>query len=372
MRPDRRTLLWTVLLLIPPAAFYVPLERIAYLPFLIASMAVFLVSVILYHRARKRSDVSLETFLSVQFIGLILGQVESLMGVLLFILLAGVLTAWLPDSISDGEPLKTAGTILYTLSVLLLTYWLVEPVPGKTKNRELKRTKYLVTALSMPNWNAGIVLNANCEKLRRNSAELNENERRQNIVPLFQAVSYHLPKLERVYLLVSKSILEWGGNVSFEEDYLKERGINTGRSPFETKFKAFLTKLSECIRRPILVRWSDGRRESLGSGEGVIEFILVSAGDFNDIEECRDAIKEAVGGHIEEESWEVTFDITGGKTLVSAAMVLEAIKGDCQAEYTRQDVQDVEPEESLYRVDLDVHSLKDLLNEVARNLNRRL
>ncbi|CAD5244298.1 hypothetical protein [Thermococcus camini] len=127
MRLNGRDILWMVLLLIPPAAFYVPSNIVKYSPFLIASVVVFVVSLLMYHRARKKSEVGLEAFLSVQFVGLVLGQVESLLGVLLFILLAAVLTAWLPDSVSDGRPLETVGAILYTVSIALLTYWLVEP-----------------------------------------------------------------------------------------------------------------------------------------------------------------------------------------------------------------------------------------------------
>ncbi|KUH33946.1 hypothetical protein APY94_04240 [Thermococcus celericrescens] len=377
MRLNRRDLLWMVLLLIPLAAFYVPSNIVRYPPFLIASVIVFVISLFMYHRARKKSEVGLEAFLSVQFIGLVLGQVESLLGVLLFILLAGVLTAWLPDSVSNGEPLGTIGAILYTSSIALLTYWLVEPKQKRSERRELRKTRYLVTALSIPSWDADRVLHADCDMLRRNSAELNngpKRQKRQNIVPLFQAISYHLPRLERVFLLVSESILNWKDDrtTQYAREYLSERGFDAQGSAFEAKMRAFFLKLSECTGRPVLIRWPDGRRESIGSGEGVIEFVMVPAGNFDDVEECREAIKGALGEILKKESGEVTFDVTGGKTLVSVAMALEAIKGDCQAEYTKQEIQDVAPEESLYRVDLDVYSLKDLLNEMARSLNRRL
>jgi hypothetical protein len=371
----KRDILWMVLLLAPPVAFYVPPKVVRYSPFLMASVVVFIVSLFMYHRARKRSEVGLETFLSVQFVGLVLGQVESLLGVLLFILLAGVLTASLPDSIADGEPLKTAGTILYTFSIVLITYWLVEPKKEpRSVKKELRKTRYLVTALSIPSWDADRILHADCDMLRRNSAELNNGPKRQNIVPLFQAISYHLPRLERVFLLVSESILKWKGDrtTQYVREYLGERGFDVQGSAFEAKMRAFFLKLSECTGRPVLVRWPDGRRESIGGGEGVIEFVMVPAGNFDDVEECREAIKGALGEILKKESGEVTFDVTGGKTLVSVAMAIEAIKGDCQAEYTRQDVQDVEPEESLYRVDLDVYSVRDLLNEIAKSLNRKL
>ena len=122
----------------------------------------------------------------------------------------------------------------------------------------------------------------------------------------------------------------------------------------------------------LVIRWPDGRRESIGIGEGVIEFIMIPAGNFDDVEECRETIIREIGELIKRESGEVTFDVTGGKTPVSVAMAIEAIKGDCQAEYTKQEMQDVEPEEALYRIDLDIYSLGDLLNEVAHSINRRL
>ncbi|NJE01400.1 hypothetical protein [Thermococcus sp. JdF3] len=374
----RKDVALIVFLLLPLTSFYLSNTSSVGHLFLMSSAGVFIVSVLLYFEARKKADIGLEAFLSTQFIGLVLGQVESLVGLILFVLLAAVLTAWLPDSVVEGRLAATMGTILYTISIVLLTYWVVEPKQKASRRKKLKKTKYLVSALSIPNWDPDKVLGGDCEDLRKNSAKLNNESKMQNIVPLFQAVSYHLPRLDKVFLLVSKSVinLKWERlkpvEREFIENYLMVKGVVVPESAFKAKMKAFLLKLSECTGRPILIRWHDGQRESLGTGTEVLEFEVVPAGDFDDIEECRRAIKKALGELLEREGGEITFDITSGKSLVSVAMAIEAIREECQAEYVKQGIQDVEPEESLYRVDLDVYSVRDLLNEVAKSLNRKL
>ena len=327
--------------------------------------AVFLVSLLLFLASWKRRHVGLSAFLHAYFINLIVGNVRSFFGIFVFILLAAILTQWLPDAIESGSLYWALWNVLYLLSILFMTYSV--SVPSKVREEGLRKTRYLVFALSWPNWSPTTLAEAECEKLFRNSADLSgKGGRPPNIVPLFVAAAHHLERLERVYLLVSRSELGYRVGDPKERErlhsYLHSRGVTPEGNDFRDTVRLILLKLSECTGRGITVEWPDGSFERLGGGD--IVFKLAVAGDFDDVDECRSVIRSLTERIIERESEELTFDLTGGKTLVSVAMALTAIRRECQAEYMRQNVYDEAPEKLLKKVDLDIFTVEDLLEEL--------
>ncbi|GAB6134924.1 hypothetical protein [Thermococcus prieurii] len=361
---DKKVLLATLLLLIPISFQFT--DR----PFtwrLAAVVLVLLLSSLLFWRKLKKGErrVSLSAFVHAYFINLIIGNVKSLFGIFVFILLAAVLTQWLPDAIESGSPYWAGWNLAYLLSILLLTYWVA--VPEERKEEGLRKTKYLVFALSWPSWSPSSVAGANCNELFTNSPSLaGGGGKPPNVTPLFVAVKYHLERLERVYLLVSSSEMKYGFKNEDEREYVRtyltSRGISPEGHDFRDLVRLLLVKLSECTGKGITVEWTDGTIEGLTGND--VTFKLAVADDFDDVDKCREVIRSLTDEIIKRESEELTFDLTGGKTLVSVAMALTAIRRDCQAEYLRQNVYGKEPEELLKKVNLDIFTVEDILEEL--------
>ena len=359
----KSSLLATILLLLPLSLQFV--ERLSRWR-LLAVLFIFAVSLVLFlgKVRKKESRVGLSAFVHAYFINLIVGNVKSMFGIFVFVLLAAVLTQWLPDAIESGSVYWASWNIAYLLSILLLTYWVTVPLKGK--DEKLRKTKYLVFALSWPSWSARVVAGTDCNRLFRNSRGMVDGkEKPPNVAPLFVAVKYHLERLERVYLLVSRSELNYRlGNDEreFITSFLSSREVKAEGNDFRDLIRLVFLKLSECTGRGITVEWPDGTAENLSGSD--LKFVLAVAGDFDDVDECRTVIKNLTDDIIRRESEELTFDLTGGKTLVSVAMALTAIRRDCQAEYLRQNVYDEEPEKMLKKIDLDIFTVEDILEEL--------
>lgn len=142
----------------------------------------------------------------------------------------------------------------------------------------------------------------------------------------------------------------------------------------------FFKKAAECLKKeghPVkfIVHWYPflgyGETEEIGEGSRVVEVHFVNIGNSNDVKGMfKEISKSEIADLIERESNEVIFNLTGGQATTSIAMMLHAIKGDTHAEYAKQNVSNVEPEELLVSVDLDVLELDDLVRELLKYFER--
>lgn len=363
MNENSRLIAAMLLLTVPVVAQFLSVGRLTRMLLL---GGVFTVSLVLFLMSRREKKVSLSAFINAYFINLAVGNVRSAFGMFVFVILAAVLTQWLPDAIESGSIYWASWNIIYLMTVLQITYWTV--TIGRTKRAELRKTKYLVFALSYPSWKAMTIAEAECGLLVTNSKKLapRPGARPPNVLPLFVAVAYHLEKLEKVFLLVSKSEV----SLTLEPDerefignYLKSRGLTPTGNDFRDKLRVLLLKIGECAGRGVRVVWPDGVEEVLGEGKP-LTFQLAVAGDFDDVDECRETVNALVDGIIRRESEELTFDLTGGTVPVSVAMALTSIRQYCQAQYLRQNLYDRKPGELLKPVNLDVFTVEDILAEL--------
>ncbi|ASJ09269.1 hypothetical protein A3L11_08520 [Thermococcus siculi] len=341
-----------------------------YFPYLLASLAVFLVSVAMviaspwYFVGGAKGETSKEGRKPIShflrhFLGrILLGEgLRSLYGIFLFVLLAVITTAWLPDAISEGDVLKTVGTIAYLLSVVFVTAWVYRP---KTEKKLTVET--LVYGLSGP-WGWKAIGQFDCDDLRRNRRKESPDGRKLslNIIPLYLSLWLHAVRegtLKRVFLLYTDMHSENDGS-RFKPEVREWLGT-------------FLQKASECMGATFNVHWPGEGVETIGRGSRTIEVKFIYAGSGNDVLE----VKKGLGDHeelqrlIEEESEKVLFHITGGTAVMSAAMMFEAIKGDARAEYTIQNTYDREPEEILKVWDITPDMMPDVWDAFERVFER--
>ena len=375
-------------------------------PFLLATLEILWIALVLIDSEESKGTErpGIRVFIESYVISSILGQVRTIMGALFFLLVAAILTAWFPDGVENNSWVMTLASIVYFVDVVLLFYWYMNPADGETTRGNdspesgtdaPKPTKYLVGALSLINWSPGVLSKKPCDELITNS------ERDYiNIVPLFVATAHHStpdktgkPKLSKLFLLVSNRNMEyphrepsprarsqWEVEEPFVDEKLKEArkdgrlkdGNGHSLSPFKKKMTLAFLKLSECLGRKLRIRWHDGTVSEVGDGtaDSLLDVEMIPAGNFEEVDKVRKVLLNSLEDIIEEESNELTFDITGGTATVSSAMTLVALKGDCHAEHLRQDVYGKPPEELLKRIELNILSLEDLLDDLIKKLDR--
>ncbi|WP_237266248.1 PDDEXK family nuclease [Thermococcus cleftensis] len=338
-----------------------------YVVFLMASLIVFLISFGLalfagWKLGGSRRDslgVFFSTFLSRYFIGEL---AVSAYGLFLFVLFAVILTAWLPDAIKMGNPWFVLGTVFYFLSIIFATAF-AYPAPKKKEKMDHPKTRYLVYGLSFPsNWD--LVNNASCEDMRRNrKINANGKEAPVSLFPLYVSMHYHFKDgpLESLYLLVTK------------EAHLASLDPPKLKTEVKDLLLLFFEKASKCLDVRFLVRWPSEDEEKIESGPGrTITVNFVPIRDSNDVRMIFQDIRGSrIAELIKENSGDVTFHLTGGTAPMSIAMMLHAIKGDAHAEYARQRVFDVEPNDLLVSVDMDVFDLEDLVRELRDYFERQ-
>ncbi len=296
-------------------------------------------------------------FLSRFFVGEML---TSIYGLFLFVLFAMTLTAWLPAGMQYAQPVFTLATVIYVIDIILLSAWVYGPLTGRKKDTKPTGVKYLIYALSSPvgrnqniNWDVNRIKTADCADLRRDNVSI-------NIVPLYVSLHRHFGKLEKLFLLHSNVHL---GN----------------RKETENGLRAFFEKASECLRKDhgecvsFRVHWeeifSGGSTETIPPAgcERTIEVHFVDIGSANDVMEVYHTLRKnrRLAELLEKHRREVLFHVTGGTAVVSAAMVLHALKRDVRAEYLRQDATGKEPWESLREIDIDLfEDLGDIVQEL--------
>ncbi|WP_010478249.1 hypothetical protein [Thermococcus zilligii] len=306
-------------------------------------------------------------FLSRYFVG---EMITSLYGLLLFVIFAVILTAWLPESIMDRNPLLTAGFIAYFIGTILITAWVFPPkVENEPDDDRPAPVDYLVYALSLPgNWSR--VREIECERLKKNP-QLNSGP--INILPLYVSMYYHLNphgKLRGVYLLTTEKHTENTGETG--KDQTSPRPL---KKEVREELRSFLEKASECLGVRFIVHWPLDRPESIGNGEREVFIKFVHVGDGNIVKEVyqsiasseiEERIKESLEG-----KGEVSFNITGGTAVMSSAMILHAIRGSVHAEYVKQGAFDMEPAELLQKIDLNIFDLDTLVRELRDYFERQ-
>lgn len=356
--------------------------------FVVSSFLLFVLSLILVPTSgwgfRKNPSIwdFLRLFLSRYFVG---EMITSFYGLFIFVLFAIVITSWLPDAFTTREYWFLVGNVFYFLSTIFLTAF-AYPAPSRKPLVEHPKTKHLVYGLSYPNEAWNLVEKARCEDMRRNrkisggenksvnckslkckedpKSQKSTNARPVSLFPLYVSMHYHSSAgpLEYVHLIVTK-------------DAHFEKGSPCLEKGVKENLRSFFRKASECLRVEFTVNWPCENVEHI-KAEGInpqrnitVNFVPIS--DPNDVKRTFHEIGNSdLAKLIEENSGDVTFHLTGGTAPMSIAMMLHAIKGDTHAEYAKQNVFDVEPEELLVSVDMNVFDLEDLAKELRKYFER--
>ena len=340
--------------------------------FVVSSIILFVFSLILVPASgwsfKKNPSIwdFLRLFLSRYFVG---EMVTSIYGLFLFALFAIVLSSWLPDAFTEGSYWFLIGNILYFLSIIFMTAF-VYPAPARKPHMEHPKTKHLVYGLSKYHKSWNLVKKATCDDMRRNrkippeEGSSNGKGKPVSLFPLYVSMYYHFTSgpLESLHLLVTKDAHFESGSSRLENNVKKS-------------LKEFFMKASECLEAGFSVNWPcEGQEEIVSPGinpKRVINVDFIPLSDHNDVKRIFQEIgKSQIASLLKKNSGDVTFHLTGGTATMSIAMMLHAIKGDTHAEYAKQNVFDVEPEELLVSVDMNVFDLGDLAEELKKYFER--
>jgi len=170
----------------------------------------------------------------------------------------------------------------------------------------------------------------------------------------------------------------------------KGRGTFPGLETEEGKkyIEAIKKAIEKCSPRwgakydKIWPNWPDLEREEFISdiSKGVnngLEFRFVRIGKFDDLYEIKRRLKRTFSGVRGEDSSKALFDITGGSAVISAAIILEAIKGDYRAGYVALPQDPLESggsgcpvAERVEDIPISVFSFEDLANELRNYFER--
>ena len=356
-----RKLFASLLLMFIPGLMFLKFELFTLISLIFLIVSVVL-AIICAKWGIKEPGVSILDFVRLFISRYFVGELTtSIYGLLLFVIFAVVLTAWLPDSIENGEPVWTLGLIFYLIGTIMITAWVYPPPKKKPTSDRPEPADYLVYALSKPsNWKE--VGGIECDKLKMNPRPI-------NILPLYVSMYYHLNppedfgagrRLKGIYLLITDE------HVAGKDSPVKEE--------VRLKLRAFLEKASDCLGVRFNVHWPCEGVETIGKGENEVFIKFVYVGDGNRVKEVYSSIASSeIGERIDRSlkgEGEVSFHITGGTAAISSAMMLHAIRGSLHAEYAKQGVFNVPPEELLQRVDLDIFDLDLLIRELREYFER--
>jgi len=361
--------------------------------FFLATLMLFVVSFFLMlEPGRWRTNVLdfIRLFLSRAFIGELS---TSLYGLLVFVFFAVILTQWLPNALQMGDTYYTAGSILYFLSLVFMSAF-VYPAPRKapSSSGELPpKVKYAFYPLSGPaGWER--VSEISCECLKRNALDDDSvgcrEERPPNIVPVFLSLYNQLcrvnsgqendgngeeVRLRKVFLGITDIHLKKEENEKGEEVVL-----HVLSEPIIEFLRGFFKKVSECVgencERPrFLVRWY-GRNEEpevIGDGGHEVQVEFVYLGSGNDLMKAWNALRgnEELQDIMENESGDIVFHLTSGTAVISAAVTLEAVRGDAHMEYIVQGKYNIR--ELLKQMDVSIFELDDLVEEIKKYFERQ-
>ena len=348
-----------------------------YTPFCFLSLELLLVSTLLAHNSGWKFNRSgshnlldfLRFFLLRYFVG---ESLTSLYGLFIFVLFAVTLTAWLPDGFENGNLGFILGSVFYFLSSVFLTAWVYGPPEGHVKGA----VEYLVYPMSIPNWDIrGLtVSDITCRALCINEEFPGRNGRnvRVNAAPLFTYLKKY-PSIKMIVLLVTDQVV-LGASWARFPGIRSEEGWRYVEKLFEV-FGKCLNRKFKLVREDLERIFLDGEEIPTENEEVTVRFVQI--GDPTDIKNIKNTLREAFKRlNLEDRSSRVLIDITGGTAPMSAALILEAIKGDYRAGYvslpqdTLKENGDCPVVSHVREIDLTIFEFDDLLNELKRNFER--
>ncbi|WP_460127083.1 hypothetical protein [Thermococcus prieurii] len=332
-----------------------------YMPFLEVTAILFLLSVALALKAgwglcgkstggnnEKGDEPKLLDFLRFFLLRYFVGEaLRSIYGLYIFVLFAVTLTAWLPDGFENGNVPFILASVLYFLSSVFFTAWVYGPPKRKGSDVEV-----LVFPLSIPNWTPE---NLDPQKDPRVCEKLCRNEGTKNIVvPLLAHLARH-PTIRTVVFLVTDTVYNGakrfpGLKTEEGREYIRAlvKVIETCRFYWSNYIGtdaeltvSFKSEMFNCGEFDWDIKWDDLEDDDVEidlpnddeNGKNKLTVRFVRIGKANNLHEIKRRINRAFSKIEDKNSSKVLFDITGGTAVVSAAIILEAIKGDYRAGY---------------------------------------
>ena len=259
----------------------------------------------------------------------------------LILFLFSVALNWIPSFLEQGVYLKSLCLALVCINgfLYLSCRSLESYIPKRKFSNQPEKRKILIRAISFAINDENrrreyleALQNTPCDKLIHNQ---DLDRLISNLGPLFKAVYYHAHEgpLEKAYLLVSDKLAICNSKNDEKISELNKNILN-----------ALKTKIETCV------------------GKELVEFVEKEKGlDFEDFHSLREKflslLKEIQKNY---DSSDITVDISGGTSVVSAALILIAIKGNIQAQYISQS----DPR-TLKVINTDVLEISDLFQEFA-------
>ncbi|NPA40092.1 MAG: hypothetical protein GXO57_06585 [Thermodesulfobacteria bacterium] len=294
----------------------------------------------------KKKKISPQYNINTVLMLIISGRVSDWCTILILFLYTGVFFNWIPGLLKEHKYWESAS--LFALCIdgfLYLFYIILKKYPRHKKVTSIypEKRKVLIRAISFNK--RGIkdreeylkaLQNSPCENLINNK---NLDKEIFNLGPLFKAIYYHFSNgpLEKVCLLVSESLAIANDKHPPEVLELNKKILKTLKE-----------KIEKCV------------------GKCEIEFVGEKEGlDFESYSQLRKTLLELLEKIQRKYSTsEITVDISGGTSVVSAVLILIAIKGNIQAQYISQKDPQV-----LKVIDTDVLEIGDLLEELIEKIN---
>ncbi|NPA39265.1 MAG: hypothetical protein GXO57_02330 [Thermodesulfobacteria bacterium] len=276
------------------------------------------------------------------------GKVSAPNSAIIFFIYSGTFFKWLPSFLEEGKFLRCLSLAFACIDGFLFLF--LKALKDWKEEKEKceifpEKRKVLIRAISF-NLRDKEAKMKYLEKLDNTSCENfieNKNLPREvyNLGPLFKAIYYHADNgpLERVYLLVPRTLATSYQKNSYEENKLNAKILETLKQ-----------KIAICI------------------GKDVVSFVEVEEGiDFENYYELRTKLVSLLK-KIEKDytTSDITVDISGGTSVVSAALILVAIKGHIQAQYISQT-----PPQVLKVINTDVFEISDLIEEFVEKIAKK-
>ena len=344
----------TIIIVIPPNStfnsFHLPkiIQKITTNYLSIVFIFVFVIGIFLYLLVKNLKNKlspekrNLTHQIKVVFSAFLSGKVFGLDGLAIFFLYSASLFNWIPSFLKEGKVFKSVCILLACIDGFLYLFYkaLEKYIPNKKPSDIFpEKRKVLIRAISFAKREVEDrrrylehLLKASCENLVNNK---NLPSEISNLGPLFKAIYYHAHKgpLEKVYLLVSENLAMFNPDHSKEISELNQKIL-----------KVLEEKIRNCIGKEIEINF-------VGKEKGI---------DFENYHELREVLlkilKEVQKNY---DTSDITVDISGGTSVVSAALMLIAVKGHIQAQYISQ-----RDPQILKVIDTNVLEVSDLLEEL--------
>lgn len=306
------------------------IEHLLYLVTFVVFVVIYLV--LIYKKRKLEKEKKEVKSFKIVFSAILSEKVFGFDAIWILFLFSATLFHWLPSFLEKGEILK-AGLLFFACvnSFYYLLCCALEKYSFHKKYPEFpEKRRVLIRAISFNKRTQeekekylNKLIETSCENLVNNK---NLPQEIFNLGPLFKAIYFHAYEgpLEKAYLIVPKTLSSL--------DILNQKILH-----------ALKEKIEECI------------------GREVVEFVEEKGLDFEDYHTLREKVLELLQKIQKSYSTaDITVDISGGTSVVSAALILVAIKGQIQAQYISQS----DPQ-TLRVINTDVLDLGDLLEELA-------